>query len=177
MLFFAHLGLALAAASFIKRSNLTFVAIGALLPDIIDKPLGEIVFGTPAMGRTFAHTLLFLLILAALAAYTRDIRLISLSGGVLSHLVLDFMWNSPVTLLWPLLGNFPTAVHLDPLSYIEMLFMGLRDPVVLIPECLGFVYILYFIYQRRFQIPIWGNDAMVNLTSKLGMMRNLLKKV
>jgi len=175
MLFFAHLGLALAAANFIKRSNLTFVAIGSLLPDIIDKPLGEIVFGTPAMGRTFAHTLLFLMILAAIAAYTRDIRLISLSGGVLSHLVLDFMWNSPVILLWPLLGSFPAAEHLDPLSYIETLLLGLRNPVVFIPECLGFVYILYFIYQRRSLIPIWENEAMVNLRGKWRMMMNFLR--
>ncbi|MFB3764155.1 MAG: metal-dependent hydrolase [Methanotrichaceae archaeon] len=177
MLFFAHLGLTLAAASFFKRSNLTFVAIGSLLPDIIDKPLGEIVFGTPAMGRIFAHTLLFLMLLAILAAYTRDIRLISLSGGVLSHFVLDFMWNSPAILLWPLLGGFPVAEHLDPLSYIGMLLTGLRNPVIFIPECLGFVYLLYFIYQRRFLIPIWGNEAMVQINGKLGSMKNILKRI
>lgn len=177
MLFFAHLGLALAAADLTKRLNLTFVAIGALLPDIIDKPLGEIVFGTPAMGRTFAHTMLFLIVLAAFAIYSRDIRIISLAGGVLSHLFLDFMWNSPVILFWPFLGSFPKAAYLDPLSYIQMLLIGLRNPAVLIPECLGFVYIIYFIYHRRFLIPIWGKAAILNASGKFGMMKNLLKRV
>lgn len=177
MLFFAHLGIAIAAADFTKRLDLTFVAIGALLPDIIDKPLGEIVFGTPAMGRTFSHTMLFLLLLVAFAAYARDLRLVSLASGVLSHLVLDFMWNSPVILFWPLLGNFPKAAYLDPLSYVEMLIMGLRNPAVLIPECLGLAYILYFIYHRRFLIPIWGKEAIVNVRGKFDIMKNLLRKV
>ena len=123
-----------------------------MLPDIIDKPLGLIAFGSPNMGRTFAHTLLFLLLLAALSFYTRDIRLISLSWGVLIHLVLDYMWNSPVTLLWPLLGIFPEAARLDTLSYLEVIFSGLRDPGILIPELLGLSYLIYFAYMRRGQI-------------------------
>lgn len=176
MLFFAHLGLTLAAANFIKKSDLTFVAIGSLLPDIIDKPLGEIVFGTPAMGRTFAHTLLFLMLLASFAAFTRDIRHISLTGGVLSHLVLDSMWNSPAILLWPLLGNFPPAEYLDPLSYIEMLLVGLKNPVILIPECFGFAYIVYFIFQQRSQIFILVNEAILHLNGKYGTMKSLFKR-
>jgi inner membrane protein len=152
MLLFAHLGLALFAANFVKRLDLAFVALGSLLPDIIDKPLGAVVFGTPAMGRTFAHTLLFLLLIVTLAAYARDIRLLSLSGGVLSHLILDSMWNSPIILLWPLLGSFPAAEHVDVMGYFEMLIMGLRSPEVLVPECLGFAYILYFLIKRRLMI-------------------------
>ncbi len=160
MLFFAHLGLTLAAANFVKRSDLVFMAIGSMLPDIIDKPLGQLVFGTPAMGRTFAHTLLFLLTLAILAAYTRDIRIASLSGGVLMHLVLDFMWNSPVILFWPLLGGFPAVVHLDTLSYLEELFFALEDPVVLVPECIGLAYLLYFVFLRRHTLASRAKEAM-----------------
>lgn len=162
MLFFAHIGLALAAASFVRRSDLAFVALGSLLPDIIDKPLGAIAFGTPAMGRTFAHTLLFLLVLAAFAAYTRDIRLASLSGGVLSHLILDFMWNSPVILLWPLLGGFPAAAHIGILGYMEMLLTGLRDPMVLVPECLGLAYLLYFVVQQKLAITSRAKDIVAH---------------
>ncbi len=39
MLLFAHMGLALAAGRFATRVNLAFLALGAILPDIIDKPL------------------------------------------------------------------------------------------------------------------------------------------
>jgi hypothetical protein len=52
MLLFAHVGLALAACSQFKRKSLGFVALGSMLLDLIDKPLGYLVFGSPNMGRT-----------------------------------------------------------------------------------------------------------------------------
>ena len=147
MLLFAHLGLALLIARPFKRIDLAFLAVGSMLPDIIDKPLGFLIFGTMNHGRIFAHTLLFLLILAALAVSIRDIRLASLGAGVLIHLSLDFMWNSPVILLWPLLGPFPPADYTDVISYLQMLLQGLRDPSILVPECLGLAYLIYFAFE------------------------------
>lgn len=149
MLLFAHVGLALLFARPFKRADLTFLAIGSMLPDIIDKPLGTILFGTPGMGRIFAHTLLFLFVIAALAVFLRDMRIASLCGGVFIHLALDTMWNSPVTLLWPLLGPFPIAHYVSPLGYLEMLMLGLRNPGILIPECLGLAYLVYFVAERN----------------------------
>ncbi|OEU51521.1 MAG: hypothetical protein BA871_09955 [Desulfuromonadales bacterium C00003096] len=40
-----------------------FIAIGVILPDLIDKPIGRILLGeSVANGRLFGHTLLFVLI-------------------------------------------------------------------------------------------------------------------
>ena len=75
MLLFAHLGLTLATARFFSRMSLAALALGSMLPDIIDKPLGLVVFGSPNMGRTFAHTLLFLMLLFFLCVYFRDIKI------------------------------------------------------------------------------------------------------
>ncbi len=155
MLLFAHVGLALATARFFSRVSLAFLALGSMLPDIIDKPLGLIVFGSPNMGRTFAHTLLFLMILSALCWHFQDIRLFSLAWGVLVHLSLDFMWNSPEILLWPILGPFPSAPLLDTMSYLEMLLCGLKNPAVWIPETAGLAYLVFFGYTRRRQISAW----------------------
>lgn len=149
MLLFAHVGLTLAFSRLLHHVNLAALALGSMLPDVIDKPLGLIFFGSPNMGRTIAHTLLFLLLLAALSFYTRDIRLISLTWGVLAHLILDSMWNSPEILFWPLLGPFPERQLLDTQSYLEMLLAGLKNPGVLIPELAGFAYLLLFVYSRR----------------------------
>ena len=149
MLLFAHVGLALATARLNSQLDLLFLALGSMLPDIVDKPLGLLLFGSPNMGRTFAHTLLFLIILAAVSLRQRDIRLASLSWGVLVHLILDSMWSSPVTLLWPLLGGFPLAPNLDAISYLQMLLMGLKEPGILIPELLGFSYILTLAYLKK----------------------------
>ncbi|MCX6678080.1 MAG: metal-dependent hydrolase [Methanothrix sp.] len=151
MLLFAHVGLALASARLLSRVSLPFLALGSMLPDIIDKPLGLIVFGSPNMGRIVAHTLLFLMLLSALSIYFRDIRLFSLTWGVLIHISLDFMWNSPKTFLWPFLGPFPSAPLLDTMSYLEMLLCGLKNPGVLIPEIAGLAYIIFFAYARRRQ--------------------------
>ena len=149
MLLFAHLGLTLAAGRFIRWANLAFLALGSILPDIIDKPMGLIVFGTPAMGRTLAHTLLFLLILVTLSAYSVDVRLASVSIGVLAHLILDSMWQSPVILFWPLLGNFPPAPDIGTFSYIQELLYGLRNPMVGLPEVLGLSYLLFLVFESR----------------------------
>lgn len=162
MLLFAHLGLALAAARPFARASLVFVAIGAMLPDIIDKPLGEAIYGTPNMGRIFAHTLLFLLLLGAAAYYTKDVRLASLFGGVLIHLILDFMWASPEILLWPLLGDFPPAEKLDAVSYIGMLLQqGLRNPMIYLSEILGLSYIIYLLFEKRDEIVKEGKSAVI----------------
>jgi membrane-bound metal-dependent hydrolase YbcI (DUF457 family) len=146
---FAHLGLTLASGRLSRRIALAYLALGSMLPDIIDKPLGLIVFGTPAMGRIFAHTLIFLLVLTALAVALLDFRIASISGGVLAHLVLDSMWKSPVTLLWPFLGNFPMTVELSTFSYVKQLLFELGDPSVLVPEVLGLSYLIYFAFERR----------------------------
>ncbi len=148
MLLFAHVGLALATARLNSQLDLLFLALGSMLPDIVDKPLGLLLFGSPNMGRTFAHTLLFLIILAAISLRLQNIRSASLTWGVLVHLILDSMWSSPVTLLWPLLGGFPLAPNLDAISYLQMLLMGLKDPGILLPELLGLGYLLVLVYHR-----------------------------
>jgi hypothetical protein len=152
MFFFAHVGLALLLARPFKRVDLTFLAIGSVLPDIIDKPLGTILFGTFGMGRIFAHTLLFLLVLAVLAIYLRDIRIASLCGGVFIHLGLDLMWDSPAILLWPLLGPFPIVSNLNMEGYLKMLLLNMSSPNNFIPECLGLAYLIYFSIERKSQI-------------------------
>ena len=169
MLVLAHLGLTLAAARQIACANLAFVMLGSMLPDIIDKPLGEMLFGTPAMGRTFAHTLLFLMFLGTAAYYLRDLRLAWLACGVWAHLLLDFMWQSPSTLLWPLLGPFPRAADLSSLDYLQTLLRGLGQPMVGVPEMLGLAYLLYFAWQSRAEIGSWRLQALRRI--KLVLLR------
>ena len=154
MLLFAHLGLTLAAARPFKAASLGYVLLGSILPDIIDKPLGELLFGTPAMGRNICHTLLFLILLSAAAYYWQDSRLSSLAGGVAAHLMLDTIWSSPGIFLWPLLGAFPRAPDLSTLDYLQALLRGLNDPMIALPEMLGLAYLIYFAWQQRSAIRV-----------------------
>lgn len=149
MLFFAHVGLTLASARILPRASMSFIALGSMLPDIIDKPLGILVFGSASMGRTIAHTLLFLLLFVSLSLYIRDIRIRSLCWGVFIHQILDSMWSSPKILLWPLLGSFPAVPLLDTWSYLDMLLHGLENPNILIPEISGLAYLIYLGYKKN----------------------------
>lgn len=85
-----------------------FVALGALLPDIIDKPLAWFFLGDRVEdNHLFAHTLLFALILALPGLYLAlrgNPLLISLACGVIAHLICDPVFREPRTLLWPLYG-------------------------------------------------------------------------
>ena len=171
MLLFAHLGLTLAAGRFMKWVDLVFLALGSMLPDIIDKPLGLLAFGTAEQGRTFGHTLLFLMVLAALAVYLKNVRIASLSVGVLAHLVLDSMWKSPAILLWPLLGNFPPVQDLGILDYFQTLLYGLRDPMVWVPEALGLSYLIFFAFESRHVIAARWRNLVATGWDKATMVR------
>jgi hypothetical protein len=160
MLLFAHLGLTLAATRQVRGAVLGYLLLGFMLPDIIDKPLGEMLFGSPAMGLTFAHTLLFLLILLAIAYYWQDPHLASLAGGVAAHLILDFMWNLPATLLWPILGPFPPGANLSTMEYLESLLRGLSNPMVAVPEMLGLAYLACFALSSREDISLQAHLAL-----------------
>ncbi len=98
------------------RRVLALVALGAVLPDLIDKPIGHILLaGTVNYGRIYFHglTVLFLIILAGLLLYhhRRRIGLLALAAGMASHQVLDGMWRHPVEWFWPLFGPLPQHAY------------------------------------------------------------------
>jgi inner membrane protein len=96
-------------ASLSQRVDLRVLALSSLLPDVIDKPVGLLLFpGYFGTGRLYAHALLFPLALGLAGAWLyrsrRTPHLLVLAYGSFMHLLLDAMWRAPVTLLWPLLG-------------------------------------------------------------------------
>src|SRR5665647_1657031 len=81
MLLFGHIGVTFGVffglAFFIPQLRTiidpTYLVIGSLLPDLIDKPLGLIIFpSTIANGRMIAHTLLFSFTLFLIGLYLYD---------------------------------------------------------------------------------------------------------
>ncbi|MDW5562469.1 MAG: metal-dependent hydrolase [Methanomassiliicoccus sp.] len=116
MLVFCHLLIGTMLGLLLYRSMgdrrvVLAAALGAILPDIIDKPLGHLLLqSTLDSGRIFAHSLLFLgmITLVGVVAWRSKLTplVLVLAVGVASHLVLDTMWDNPVTLLWPALGPF-----------------------------------------------------------------------
>ena len=100
------------------RRIVALTALGAVLPDLIDKPLGHIVLaGTLNYGRIYFHglTVLFLVVLAGLLLYhyRQRIGLLAVAVGMASHQVLDGMWHNPVVWFWPFLGPIPGREYPD----------------------------------------------------------------
>ena len=155
-----HLGIGkrLAARPFRRFSAVERRAffIGALLPDLIDKPLYYIpawltrrhgaAAGILSGTHLFAHTGLFLLVLAVAWLITRSLPLGALAIGVVTHLVLDFVGLSMNlrTLLWPLLGwRFPTYPFRSLGEHLGTIF----NPITFVGEALG-AAILWWDYRK-----------------------------
>lgn len=129
---------------------------GALLPDLIDKPLFYVPFWLSAKpGRPtgllsgthlFAHTGLFLLVLVVASLIARSPALRALTLGVATHFALDVVGLSlgPGSLFWPLFGwRFPTY----PFQGLRAHLGTILNPVTLIGELLG-AAILWSDYRR-----------------------------
>jgi inner membrane protein len=135
-----------------QRWDIRILLVGSLLPDIIDKPLGQVIFRESlSSGRIFFHTLLFTTIMALGGFFLRyrsgKTWLLVLSVGAFAHLILDGMWRQELlpTLLWPLYGlEFPRAELTDWAANIwhELL----QNPAVYIPEIIGGVVIILFLW-------------------------------
>ena len=125
--------------------------IGSLLPDLIDKPLGDIfLYNVFQNGKIFGHTLVLNILLAALAIYAlkkwRHTWLLALSFGSMLHLILDMMWLNSQTLLWPLYGwSFAKVDSVDFFGWLPTMFHYLTtDAMVYVPEIIGFTILAGF---------------------------------
>ncbi len=124
-------------------ADLRLLLIGSLLPDIIDKPVGEFFFRqTFSNGRIFGHTLLFLALITIVGLYLyrrrRKTWLLALSFGTFTHLIFDQMWRDSHTLLWPAYGFPFTRVEI-----INWLLL-FKNPQAYIPELVGAAILAWF---------------------------------
>ena len=163
MFVFGHIGVTLGITFIISRLvlpkiniwngirpkiNYLFIALGAILPDLIDKPIGRILLGeSVANGRLFGHTLLFVLILITTGFFLKNHRneIFCLAFATFLHLCEDRMWEMPATLLYPLYGfGFPKGIVIGEnwYDYFLLVFNGSYQPslsYVFVSEVMGIV--------------------------------------
>ena len=139
MYLFGHIGITLGIfyglSIFLPRLrnilNPKYLVIGSLLPDLIDKLLGRVIFAsTIANGRIIGHTLLFSFLIFFVGLYLYDKRgeiiVLTLATGSFFHIIEDQIWSDPQTLFWPLFGlKFPTGDLND--TGFEYLLKGLEN--------------------------------------------------
>jgi LexA-binding, inner membrane-associated putative hydrolase len=86
-------------------------AFGAVLPDLIDKPIGYMVFADVlGNGRILMHSLLvfcgFLMLGLIIWKRSAHPAVLAVALGIFSHQALDLMWQDPRTWYFPLFGPF-----------------------------------------------------------------------
>ncbi len=169
MLLFGHAGITLGAAVLAARVvnnreaeqspdkswftmlshniDIRLLIIGSLLPDIIDKPIGQYFFReTFNNGRIFTHTLVFLVLVTVIGIYIyksqRSLWMLTLATGVFTHLALDEMWQVPQTFFWPFLGfTFPKA---ELTGWASNIFQALlSNPYYYVTEVIGLLIVIW----------------------------------
>jgi len=137
------------------------VLVGAILPDLIDKPIVEIVLANSVSnGRLFAHTLLFVFILLFIGRYlyTRkgEIRGFILSGAAFMHLGEDQMWLMPETLFYPAFGfAFPQGIveahwwDYFLAAFFRTYSLSPEATYAFVSEWIGISILVLFIFQWR----------------------------
>jgi len=171
MYFFAHLlaGILLGVllAYLIRDSRLIpACAFGSILPDLIDKPIGLLlfpeIFGT---GRIFGHALLVvgLVLFIGILVYARyprtGILLLALVAGIFTHQVLDAMWLQPANWYWPALGPFTGKSRPD--FFEDAFWRTVRNPT----EWLAGIVILAFLIVAA--VPRYRDHYLSGLTEPM----------
>ena len=123
-----------------KAPDLRWLLLGTVLPDVVDKAVGQVFFKSYfENGRIFAHTFILALLMFVAGTYEwkrrGDSRILLLAFGVASHLVLDRIWIEPSTALWPSLGPF--VRHPSMQTLLEQIRESLADPYFWVTEVGG----------------------------------------
>ena len=125
---------------------LIYCAVGSLLPDIIDKPVGHIVLTNLDNGRIFFHSLTICALIALFGVIVimkwRHPGLLFIAAGILSHQFADAMWAAPRSWFWPFLGGFPQKYH--PYYFQNMFSLEFSSPseILVIAAALLFFFFL-----------------------------------
>lgn len=137
MLPLAHIGSALVLAKAARASG-PFAALGALAPDLVDKPLAWVLKVTPS-GRYFGHSLLSCLLLSLpLLKFCGHSAGLGFSLGYVAHLRGDT--EAPVPWLMPLVEyDIPEDHHFQ----LEL------SPRLVVQEALGLAVIAFFVARSR----------------------------
>ena len=146
---FWHIGASIGFVRYAFRDpmmDLRFLALGAILPDLVDLPIGIAMWDSYQNVRLGAHSMLFAasLLVAVLVVTRRGVwrkRLILLAVGAFLHLALDAMWQTPETLWWPFLGDGLASTGFA--TYGEYLGDLVSNPVMWLGEIAGAAYLVF----------------------------------
>lgn len=137
-----------------RRIDYRVVLLGALLPDLIDVPLGRFLFRDRyGAQHLWGHTLLLVVALSlGVMLFLRGDaarRWFVLPMAALIHLGLDAMWSHPVAFYWPLFGPFPSEAIGSLMHSMQLLLR----PATILKELVGLGLLAYLFVGHDLQDP------------------------
>lgn len=167
-LFFGICAGVLLRERFLDQRIIPLCILGSILPDLIDKPLGHLIFTQIDDGRLIAHALAGLIIISIISLFLMRDRILAtaLCIGMLSHQLLDEMWKIPVNWFYPLLGEFPIG------SLDNYFAWGMMRELTTLSEWIFALIILYlaFHWKSDREIPGFRMVALSGLPALLLLM-------
>ncbi|MEZ4768144.1 MAG: hypothetical protein R2844_06915 [Caldilineales bacterium] len=159
----AALNLMQRGAGLFEDTDYRLMALCAVLPDAIDKPLATFVMTDSEAALLFGHTALLHGGVWLAAAATGQLRralpyLLAFSG----HLLADRMWSFSQTLLWPLRGRrFHHWKHVgSPAAILNAYVKVIRDePLLVTFEVIGAGLLGWFVVDRK----LWQTELLAEL--------------
>ncbi len=142
MLVFGHVASAgLAARTADRTADLRWIVFFTLLADLIDKPLGLVVFSeTINNGRVWFHSLFVNLLITLVLALMRQPLVYVLALWM--HQLCDRMWMRPWVALWPLTGAFGYRdLPIDQWVY------GVLNRYNVTTELAGLAFVAFFVWR------------------------------
>jgi hypothetical protein len=147
---FWHAGATLFLFRWIFRDpkvDVRYLLFGALLPDLIDLPVGTLLLPeTFSTGEIYMHSLTLATVYMAVVLLTtrrgrRRRAFMAVGVGWLFHLLLDGLWALPVVLFWPFFGlEIPMgAAPFWPLAWER----AMSDPWRWVLEGVGLAYLTW----------------------------------
>lgn len=182
-----HVAAVWGVAGLLEKQRVTLdyrlLAVSALLPDLIDKPLALFVFPDSHSSQNIAHSLPFnaLLLILAVLWWRKGLPYVLAFNG---HLLADRMWHHTETFWWPLYGwtvfwqykpmNTPEEmvnVYLDIIT---------RYPQVWVVELAALLFLGWFVYRRRLygwkELKIFIRTGHIPLATQSEKMKSAPKK-
>jgi membrane-bound metal-dependent hydrolase YbcI (DUF457 family) len=150
----------------LKELDFRLIILIALIPDIIDKLIGNVILQESLNnGRLFSHTLAFLITFSLIFYFIIKSKWWIYSIAIIMHQVLDRMFIEYETWFWPVFGWEFKIKYLN--VWDQWLEALISDPYIITGELGGIIVIIIVIFQFK----LYNKNKLENLL-KTG---NLLK--
>jgi membrane-bound metal-dependent hydrolase YbcI (DUF457 family) len=122
------------------------ILLGAVLPDILDKPV-SMIWGTPSRGAGHSAVVMGLVSYILIAAFPARCKfLVSVGAGLLLHLLEDMVTLNQ--LFWPLLGPWTYQPGAGLMEKLLDYYVRVKSPVSFLVEIASYPFFLLFAFRE-----------------------------